>query len=247
MGAGCLYFDGVIVEQSTWGFVMRKTVISICGLVLALASLVVQAQQYEIVHSIDFPSTSGAKAALDTLFADEAMKGARATLYAADLGSHDSSHLIVVDFDNYQDYITRNQKRRDSHGWTKYLLATQDADYKGGDMFMVVDDYGKPRHTAAYLAAYLIKSTDAALYRQAIGDLNKAIGNPGVLRLVAKRTGDAAMTHAVLIGGKDFAEVQSYLDKLLASDAYKSFKAKVGDTREVVGLNMYRRVAHWGY
>lgn len=216
----------------------------IASLLLASA---LQAQQFEVVHSVNFESTSGAKAALDTLFADAAMKGAKASLYVRDLGSQETSHLVVVDFDNYSDYTTRNQKRRDSHGWSRYQLATQGSEYKGGDMFMVVDDHGKSRHTAAYVAAYLIKTSDATLYREAIADLNKALGNPGVLRLVSRRTGDSGMTHAVLIGGSDFAAVNEYLDKLLSSDAYQDFVAKVGDTREVLGLHTYRRVGHWGY
>lgn len=208
---------------------------------------VLHAQQFEVVHSLDYPSTSAAKAALDMLFADEAMKGAKATLYARDLGGQEGSHLIVVDFDNYQDYVARNRARMESHGWSKYLLATQDSEYHGSDMFTVVDDHGQPRHTAGYLAAYLIKSSDAGLYREAIADLSKAVNNPGVLRLVARRTGNQDMTHAVLIGGRDFAAVNEYLDKLLASDGYRKFVDKVGDTREVLGLHMYQRVAHWGY
>lgn len=55
------------------------------------------------------------------------------------------------------------------------------------------------------------------------------------------------MSHAVLIGGKDFATVSKYIDDLNKSDAYKAFVEKVGDTRKVVGLNMYRRIGTWGY
>lgn len=222
-----------------------KTIsVLLAWLVFAAAA---HAQQFEVVHSIDYKSTAGAKAALDSLFGDEAMKGARATLYESDLGGSESSHLVVVDFGNYGEYVARNRARMGSHGWSKYLLATQDADYHGGNMYMVVDDYGEPRHSAAYLAAYLIKSSDAALYREAIGEMAKSLGNPGVLRLVQRRTGASDMTHAVLIGGEDFTAVHEYLDKLLASDAYRKFVRKVGDTREVLGLETYRRVAHWGY
>ena len=112
---------------------------------------------------------------------------------------------------------------------------------------MVVDDHGKARHTADYLAAFLIHTTDAATYRKAIEQLHDGIGDPGVLRLVALRTGNRAVTHAVLIGGKDFAAVNEYLDKLNASDAYQDFVERVGDTRKVVGLNMYRRIGSRGH
>lgn len=224
---------------------------NISALLVVSASLAcagqVQAQQFEIVHGVDYQSTSGAQAALDALFADKAMEGAKATLYASDLGAAETSHLVVVDFDNYDDYVTRNRRRMDSHGWSKYLLATQDANYHSSDMFVVVDDHGDARHSAGYLAAYLVNSSDAELYREAVSDLNEAIGNPGVLRLVARRTGARDFTHAVLIGGKDFATVNKYLDKLQGSDAYTRFIEKVGDTRELLGLYTYRRVAHWGY
>ena len=179
----------------------RKILSAMSVAVFLLSAVGTQAQQFEGVHNINFESTSGAKAALDALFEDEAMKGAKATLYALDFGDRKSSHLIVVDSDSYEDHMKNDEARRGSHGWANYLLATQGSEYVSGDMVMVVDDHGKPRHTAGYLAAYLIHTTDAATYREAIAELNDAIGNPGVLRLVAMRSGRTAVTHAVLIGG----------------------------------------------
>ena len=126
------------------------------------------------------------------------------------------------------------------------MLGTADSEYIGSSQELVVDDHGKPRHTAGYLAAFLIHTTDAAAYRAALADMNESIGNPGVLRLVATRSGNLAATHAVLVGGKDFAAVNEYLDTLYASEAFKEFVAKVGATRKVVGIDMYRRVATWG-
>jgi hypothetical protein len=137
-------------------------------------------------------------------------------------------------------------KRQSSHGWSKYMLQAADAEYMGSGLVMVVDDHGAARRTAGYLAAYLIKTSDAAAYRSAIAELADAVGNPGVLRLVANRADTMDHTHAVLIGGSDFAAVNKYLDKLFASDAFAEFAKKVGDTREVVGVDMYRRVAVWG-
>jgi hypothetical protein len=55
-----------------------------------------------------------------------------------------------------------------------------------------------------------------------------------------------AATHAVLIGGSDFKAVNEYLDRLFASDAFAKFTAKVGPTRKLVGVQMYRRVGTWG-
>lgn len=79
-----------------------------------------------------------------------------------------------------------------------------------------------------------------------MADLNEAIGNPGVLRLVAMRTGSTKRTHAVLIGADDFKALNEYLDKLTASDAFADFVEKVGATREVLSVSMYHRVGTWG-
>lgn len=204
------------------------------------------AQQFEAVHAIDYDSSSQAKAALGSLMQDEALKGAHVTLYAKEFGGPGSSHLVVEDFDGYSDYVGSREKRLSSHGWAKYMLQAADADYIGSSLVMVVDDHGAARRTAGYLVAYLIKTSDAAAYRSALADLDNAVGNPGVLRLAATRAGTMDHTHAVLIGGSDFAAVNKYLDKLFASDAFAEFVKRVGDTREVVGVDMYRRVAVWG-
>ena len=174
------------------------------------------------------------------------MKGARVTLYALEFGENPTSHLVVEDFDDYADYTKSRKERIASHGWSRYQLATYDSEYVGSTLIMVVDDHGAARHTAGYLAAYLIHTTDAGAYRAAIAELDEATGNPGVMRLVAARTGSMGYTHAVLIGGKDFEAVNEYLDELFASEAFADFVAKVGDVRKVVGVDMYRRVATWG-
>lgn len=223
-----------------------KTLVSIASTVLCFLSATSLAQQIEAVHGINYASSEQAEAALDALMKDDAMKGGRVTLYARDFGEAAASHLVVEDFDDYSAFETSRDRRIASHGWSRYLLATNDSEYLGSQLIQVVDEHGAPRHTAGYLAAYLIHTTDASTYRSAIADLDDAIGNPGVMRLVALRTGSMAYTHAVLIGGEDFESVNKYLDKLFASDAFADFNAKVGDTRKVVGVDMYRRVATWG-
>lgn len=226
---------------------MKRTV----PLIAAFAVILLQtgpsfAQKFEAVHAVHHQSTEQAHQSLDKLMQDQAMKGARVTLYAQTFGDYGSSHLVVEDFDSYKNYMSSTSGRMASHAWSRYRLETMGSEYRGSDIFTVVDDHGAARHTAGYLAAYLIHTTDAAAYRSAIADINAAIGNPGVLRLVAKRTGNRNFTHAVLIGGADFEAVNAFIDKLLASDAYADFVEKVGDIRKVVGLSMYRRVATWG-
>jgi hypothetical protein len=184
---------------------------------------------------------------MEDLFSDPAMTDARVTLYAADFGVRDGSHKIVADFDSYAERMAREDKRRASHGWSRWQLAMLDAEFVAAEMVAVVADYGKPRHTAGYLLVYLVNVQDAGVYAAALKDMNDALGNPGVLRLVAMRSGSRAVTHAVLIGGDDFAAVNNYMDKLYASDAFRTFVSKVSDIRSVVHIESYRKVGAWGY
>ncbi|MBT8399577.1 MAG: hypothetical protein KJO98_03800 [Rhodothermia bacterium] len=226
---------------------MKRTV----SLIAAFAVILLQAgpsfaQKFEAVHAVHHKNAAQAEESLAKLMNSDAMKDARVTLYQQTFGEFASSHLVVEDFDNYKQYMATTGARLGSHAWSNYRLQTLDSEYRGSNMFSVVDDHGAPRHTAGYLAAYLIHTTDAATYRSAIAELNAATGNPGVLRLLAMRTGTRNFTHAVLIGGADFEAVNAFLDKLFASEAYADFVEKVGDTRKLVGVAMYHRVATWG-
>lgn len=213
---------------------------------LLLAGMV-HAQKWEAVYSFEGVSSSEATAAFEDMFSDSAMKNNSVSLYAADFGVRDGSHKIVVDFNNYDERAGRDERRRASHGWSRWQLAMQDADFVAADMVGVVADYGKPRHTAGYLLVYLVNVQDAGIYASALKEMNDALGNPGVLRLVAMRSGSRAVTHAVLIGGDDFASVHKYMDKLYASDAFRAFSAKVSSIRSVVHIEAYRKLGAWGY
>ncbi len=225
----------------------RRTLSTVVLSVFMLVGAGVQAQQFEAVYSLENVSSSEAKAAMDDLFSDSAMKGSNVTLYAADFGVRDGSHKIVVDFDNYAERDERDEIRRASHGWSRWQLAMQDAEVVAADMVGVVADYGTPRHTADYLLVFLVNVQDPAVYAAALSELNDALGNPGVLRLVAMRSGSRAVTHAVLIGGDGFTAVNEYMDKLYASDAFGTFTSKVSSIRSVVHIESYRRVGAWGY
>lgn len=215
--------------------------------ILILVGAATNAQQFEAVYSMEGAGSSDVAAAFDDLFTDPAMKGAKVSLYAADFGVRDGSLKLVADFDNYDQRAERDNKRRASHGWARFQLAMEDLEFVAADMAGVVADLGKPRHTAGYLLAYVMNVKDPAAYVAALTELNRAAGNPGVLRLVNFRTGSTAVTHAVLIGGDDFAAVNKYMDKLLSSDAFAAFSAKVRDIRSVVHIEAYRRVGAWGY
>lgn len=225
----------------------KKRLSTIVFIASMLISASAQAQQFEAVYSLHGVSSSEAEAAMEDLFSDPAMTDARVTLYAADFGVRDGSHKIVADFDSYAERMARGDKRRASHGWSRWQLAMLDAEFVAAEMVAVVADYGKPRHTAGYLLVYLLNVQDAGVYAAALKDMNDALGNPGVLRLVAMRSGSRAVTHAVLIGGDDFAAVNNYMDKLYASDAFRTFVSKVSDIRSVVHIESYRKVGAWGY
>ena len=214
---------------------------------ISLLGVGAHAQQFEAVYSIEGVSSSTAREAMGDLFSDSAMKGGKATLYAADFGVVDGSLKLVVDFDTYAERAERDKKRRASHGWSRWRLAMEDAEFVAAEMAGVIADYGKPRHTAGYLLVYMVSVQDPAVYAAALSEMNEAAGNPGVLRLVAMRTGSRAASHAVLIGGEDFAAVNEYMDELYASDAFQTFRSKVSGIRSVVHIEAYRKVDAWGY
>ena len=228
---------------------MRKlsSAVALCTAFI-LASAAAHAQQFEAVYSLEGVDSSDAEAAFEDLFSDPDMKDAGGvTLYAADFGVINGSLKIVADYDSYDERDERGDKRRATHGWSRWQLAMQDAKFVAADMVGVVADYGKPRHTADYLLVYLLNVQDPAVYAAAMEEMNDARGNPGVLRLVAMRSGSRAVTHAVLVGGDDFASVNEYMDELTTSDAFSAFVAKVGDIRSVVHIESYRKVGSWGY
>lgn len=228
---------------------MKKTKIS--SIVMSVALLLsgyAQAQVIEAVYGIKYDSSSAAEAAIGELFQDDAIRGSKVTLYAHDFGvPGNATHTVVADYDNYAAREKLDMAMLGSHGWSKYELATQGSESVSADLAIVVKDYGKARHEAGYLVAFVMQVRDPGAYVNALGKLNDAVGNPGVLRLVALRSGPADTTHAVLIGAADFAAANAYLDKLFASDAYAAFNAEVGDNRTLVNVGMYRRVSHWGY
>lgn len=228
---------------------MKKITISTAVMSLALLlSGYAQAQAIEAVYGLKFDSTDAVEAAMTELFADDELRGSKATLYAHDLGvPGKATHTIVADYDSYADRDNMDKARIESHGWANYLLATQGSKLVSADLAIVVDDHGKDRHEAGYLVVYTMQVLDPGVYRAALKKLNDAIGNPGVLRLVALRSGPMDITHAVLIGAPDFAAANEYLDKLFASDAFAAFVGEVGDIRTVKNVAMYRRVGAWGY
>ena len=226
----------------------RRRISGYAAGVVLLWSACANAQTIEAVYSLQFDDTSTVEAAMNALFEDKALRGSKATLYVHEFGvPGDATHTIVADYDSYADRTKLDKARVESHGWANYVLATQGSELVSAELVIVIRDFGKARHEAGYLAAFTMQVSDPASYLQALEELNDAVGNPGVLRLVAVRSGPANVTHAVLVGGSDFTAVNSYLDELFASDAYAAFSGKVGDIRTMLNVAMYRRTGRWGY
>ena len=87
---------------------------------------------------------------------------------------------------------------------------------------------------------------DPAAYAAAFTDLIDAMDNPGSVRLMEIRAGGMGATHLAIITGDGMAAVNNYLDRLLASDAYRDFAGKVGEIRRINTVSMYRRVRTYG-
>ncbi|MBT8103417.1 MAG: hypothetical protein KJO95_10645 [Gammaproteobacteria bacterium] len=228
---------------------MKKITISsiVISLMLLLGSNA-HAQAIEAVYGIKYDDSGAAKAAIDEIFQDDAVSGTKVSLYVHDFGvPGNATHTVVADYDSYAARDKLDTALIGSHGWARYELATQGSKSMSSELAIVVKDYGNARHEAGYLVAFSMQVRDPAAYVTALGKLNDAIGNPGVLRLVAIRSGLANVTHAVLVGGADFAATNAYLDKLFASDAYAAFNAEVANNRTMLNVGMYRRVGHWGY
>lgn len=226
----------------------KKTIATILVTVGLLLSSYAQAQAIEAVYGLRFESTATVKKAMSDLFADDALRGSKATLYSHEFGvPGNATHTIVADYDNYAARDKLDKARVESHGWAKYMLANQGSEAVSAELVTVIKDYGKPRHEAGYLVAFTMQVSDPGRYAAALDKLNDAVGHPGVLRLVGIRSGPADVTHAVLVGADNFAAANKYLDKLFASNGYAAFSEEVRDIRKLLNVAMYERVGAYGY
>ena len=72
---------------------MTRNTIALIGMIgFLLLGGGATAQQFEAVYSLEGVSSSDAEAAMDDLFSDPAMKGAKVSVYAADFGVREGSH-----------------------------------------------------------------------------------------------------------------------------------------------------------
>ncbi len=228
---------------------MKKSTISAIALSLAiLVSGFAQAQAIEGVYTLKYDSTRAAVAAIDTLFEDDDLSGSKITLYSIDFGGNNgATHIVVADYDNYASRDELDQKRVQSHGWSKYLLATQGTELVAAELAVVVDAYGKARHEAGYLVAFIMKIDDVTAYRAALQKLNSAVKGSLGTRLLSLRSGPSAASHVVLLGSENFAAANEYLDKMYASDGFAEFIGEVSGIRTLVSVEMLRREGTWGY
>lgn len=205
------------------------------------------AEPIEAVYSFDVQNSVVMLKALDSIMTSPDTKGRKAALWAVEFDGDDpKTHVLVTEFDDYAAYERMSAKRRGSPDWLRYLLATRDAAELTSNL-LVIQRYarggGWRNHGA--LVAYIMTITDPVAYRAEFAKLFDASENPGSVRLMEVRAGGGGVTHVALISAPGFAALNSYLDRFLSSDAYRSFAQSVRPYRSIQTVTMYRRVKTW--
>ena len=202
----------------------------------------------EAVFNIDVEKPRAYVAALDRLFESEAMQDQKVALWAATFdGSSPATHVVVAEFDSYEQYVSQGSQRTGSAAWSAFVLEANDIASTVSNGLVVqrlVDGDGWRGHGS--LAAFIMTVKDPAAYTAAFSELIRSTDNPGSVRLMEMRAGGEGTTHVVLITAPGFVELNEYLDELLASAAYRDFAGKVSGNRTIRTVTMYRRIKTWG-
>ena len=208
----------------------------------------VSAAPVEAVYGFKVENPRAFVAALDTLLASDELKEAKVSLWATAFnGPNPTTHLIVTDHQSHDAYQKMTSTRLASDAWPSYLLAVNDiADLTGETLFIERMKEGGNWREHGAVAAYVMSVSDGRRYAEAFRTLIDDAGHPGSVRLMEARAGAMGYSHVVLITAPGMAELNNYLDKLLASDAYAKFTGKVADFRKINTVSMYSRVKSWG-
>ena len=201
----------------------------------------------EVVYGLEVSDAGALVSALDTLFQADAMKGNQATLWTAVFaGTRPSTHVVTATFDSYQAMDEAGTRRVNSDAWRQYMKATNGiAERRASLLLSQVGSWGDGGSQHAAGAAFNMSVSDPARYAAAFDKMVKSYGAKGMMRLMAVRAGGEGVTHIILVTAPTMAELNTYLDGLFASDAYKTFAGEVGDIRKIHTVNMYQRVKTW--
>ncbi|WP_405232941.1 hypothetical protein [Lentisalinibacter salinarum] len=231
--------------MKTW---IRKSLLTATSMALLGASSLGSAAPVEAVYGFEVENPPAFVAALDRFLATDEMKAAKVSLWATEFnGSNPTTHLIVTDHQSHDAYQKMTSTRLASDAWPRYLLAVNDiADLTGETLYIERMREGGNWREHGAVAAYVMSVSDPRRYAEAFGTMIKEAGHPGSVRLMEARAGATGYSHVVLITAPNIADLNNYLDKLLAGDAYAKFVGTVGDIRKITTVSMYSRIKSWG-
>jgi hypothetical protein len=175
------------------------------------------------------------------------MDGTTASLWGAMFdGSNPTTHVLVVSYDDYAELQNTDNRVRPSREWSDYLNAIEGtSDVTAIAMGIQRLAVGSDWHEHGAAMVFNMTVRDAASYATEFAKLIDSMDNPGSARLIEIRAGGEGATHLALITAPDFVLLNTYVDELFSSDAYRNFARKVGDIRRINTTSIYRRVASW--
>jgi hypothetical protein len=226
---------------------LRKLTLATVATAVAFWAGLAKAGPIEAVYGLQVSDPGALVRALDTLFQDESMKGNRATLWAAAFtGTRPATHVVTATFDSYEAMDEANGRRLNGDAWQQYMkTAAGISERKASLLLSQVGAWGEGGSQDGAGAAFNMTISDPARYAAALEKMVKSYGAKGMTRLMTVRAGGEGVTHIVLVTAPTMAELNTYLEGLFASDAFKTFSGEVGDIRKLQTVNMYQRVKTW--
>jgi hypothetical protein len=226
---------------------LRKLMLSTVATAVAFGGGLAKAGPIEAVYGLQVSDPAAMVSALDTLFQADAMKGNQVTLWTAVFaGTRPATHVVTATFDSYQAMDEANGRRLNSDAWRQFTkTAAGISERKATLLLTQVGAWGEGGDKHGAGAAFNMTVSDPARYAAALGKLAKGYDAKAMTRLMAVRAGGEGVTHIVLVSAPTMAELNTYLDGLFASEAYKTFTGEVGDIRKLQTVNMYQRVKTW--
>ena len=223
-----------------------------CSLVGAVAILMCMsgaavADPVERYVSLDVSNPRAFVAALDSFRESGAMDGTTTSLWAAMFdGSNPTTHVVAISYDDYAEMQSVDERVFTSQEWGEY----QDA-IEGTNEVMALAmgvqrlAVGSGWHNHGSGMVFNMTVRDPAAYAEAFAELMNAVDNPGSARLIEMRAGGQGATHIAIVTAPDFVALNTYIDELFASEAYRDFVDEVGEIRRINTTSIYRRVMTW--
>ncbi len=227
---------------------LRKALLIGAAVALLAISGLAKADPLVGVFSLEVTNPAAFMGAMEQLLASDTMRDHNVTLWASVFdGTDPATHVVVAQFEDYEDFEELTQRRLTSPDWSEFLLSGTDV-WTGTATLMAIQrvSYGDSWQTDGAAAAVIMTVRDPATYTDAFKRVTESYGNPGSVRLMEIRAGGEGATHAVLYTAEGMAELNEYIDGLLGSDEYRAFVGEVGDIRTINTVNMFSRVKTWG-